>query len=78
MPNIVELQVFYRTKDGEIDSMKQAPTTQDTPQIKLDVARMVKQIAAQGNAEYWYMVVKVRKSDGGFGYRTMIPKTLFT
>ena len=77
MPKIVELQVFYRTKSGNLESIKQAPTSQETKAIKLDVARIVTGIRNQGNAEYWYMVVKAQKSDGSFGYRTMIPKTLF-
>lgn len=77
MPNIVELQVYYRDKDGELQSVKQKPTGQTANEIKLDVAKIVKPIKESGNAEYYYMVVKVRKSDGSFGYRTIIPKTLF-
>jgi len=76
MPQVIELQVFYRTKDGDIESVKQAPSGEDIPSIKLDVARIVKSIKDSGNAEYYYMVIKVRKSDGSFGYRTMIPKTM--
>jgi len=76
MPTIIALQVFYRTKDGDVEKIEQQPTSQETAAIKLDVARIVESIKKGGNAEYWYMVVKVRKSDGGFGYRTMIPKTL--
>lgn len=76
MATIVALQVMYRTKDGEIETIEQKPTSQETAAIKLDVARIVEGIKKGGNAEYWYMVVKVRKSDGSFAYRTMIPKTL--
>lgn len=76
MPNIVSLQVFHRTKDGDIEIIEQTPSSQDTAAIKLDVARIVETIKQGGKSEYWYMVVKVRKSDGSFGYRTMIPKTL--
>jgi len=77
MASIIEIQVFYRTKDsGEIESIEQPPSSQDTAAIKLDVAKIVEKIKEGNNAEYWYMVVKVKKSDGGFAYRTMIPKTL--
>jgi len=76
MPAIIELQVFYRTKNGDVESINQKPTNQETASIKLDVARIVETIKKGGNAEYWYVVVKVRKSDGGFGYRTIVPKTL--
>jgi len=76
MPTIIALQVFYRTKDGDVEKIEQKPTSQETAAIKLDVARIVEEIKKGGTAEYWYMVVKVRKSDGGFGYRTMIPKTM--
>lgn len=76
MANIVELQVFYRTKDGDMERLIKKPTNQDTASIKLDVARMVAKVKECGMAEYWYMVVKVQKADGGFGYRTMIPKTM--
>lgn len=76
MPTIIELQVFYRTKEDTTEVIEQKPTSQETAAIKLDVARIVEKIKEGGNAEYWYMVVKVRKSDGTFGYRTMIPKTL--
>ena len=77
MVNIVEIQVFYRDKDGNLQSVKQKPTGQTAGEIKLDVAKIVKPIKDARTAEYYYMVVKVRKSDGSFGYRTMIPKTLF-
>lgn len=76
MPQIVEIQVHWRDKDGDMHNVKQAPTSEETAAIKLDVARIVQSIKDTGNAEYYYMVVKVRKSTGGFGYRTMIPKTL--
>lgn len=76
MVEIIEIQVFFRLKDGGLDVITAPPTSQDTAAIKLDTSRIVKRVVDQGNAEYWYMVVKVRKSDGSFGYRTMIPKTL--
>jgi len=76
MPTIIALQVFYRTKDGDVERIEQKPTSQEIATIKLDVARIVEEIKKGGNAEYWYMVVKVRKSDGSYGYRTMIPKTM--
>lgn len=77
MATITEIQVHYRLKSGDMEKLEQPPSGQDTGAIKLDVARMVEQIKARGDAEYWYMIVKVRKTDGGFAYRTMIPKTLF-
>lgn len=73
---IVELQVFYRDRDGDLFQINQAPSGQETAQIKLDVRKIVQTIRESGTAEYYYMVVKVRKSDGEFGYRTMIPKTM--
>lgn len=78
MPNIVELQVFYGAhKVGTLGNIKQAPTSQETPDIKLQVARMVKEVKSMNTeAEYYYMVVVVRKSNGELGYRTMIPKTI--
>ena len=76
MPTIIEIQVFYRDKSGESKAIHQAPSGQEISVIKLDTARIIKQIKQQGNAEYYYVVIKVRKSDGGFGYRTIVPKTL--
>jgi len=74
---IIELQVFYRVKDGgQVQQINEVPTAQNTDAIKLQVARIVNKIKQSGVAEYYYMVVKVRKSTGEFGYRTMIPKTL--
>lgn len=83
MAIIVEIQVHYRIpgvagkSEDVTEVLTQPPSGQDTGSIKLDVGRMVEQIRKEGKAEYWYMVVKVRKTDGKFAYRTMIPKTLF-
>jgi len=75
MPKIVELQVYYHnTDDEQTHVVKQVPTSQDTPAIKLQVAKIV--TAIRDRAEYYYMVVKVRKDNGDYGYRTIIPKTL--
>lgn len=77
MPVITELQVFYRRLDTEkVESIAIPPTSQETAVIKLDVARIVKQLRDGKNAEYYYVVVKVQKSDGSNGYRTIVPKTL--
>jgi hypothetical protein len=76
MANITEIQVYYRDKQGNLQSVKQPPTAQDTDSIKMDVARMVKPIKESKTAEYYYVVVQVLKSDGQPGYRTIIPKTL--
>lgn len=76
MATIVMLQVHYRTLDGDMEMIEQEPTSQETAAIKLDVARIVEEIKKGGKAEYWYMVIKVKKTSGGFAYRTMIPKTL--
>lgn len=76
MPNIVEIQVHWRDKSGDMHVIKERPTGEETAVIKLDVARIVQTVKDSGLAEYYYMVIKVRKSTGGFGYRTMIPKTM--
>ena len=78
MPLITELQVFYRRLDNEkVESINVPPTDpESTAAIKMDVAKIVKQIRDTKNAEYYYVVVKVRKSGGGDGYRTIVPKTL--
>lgn len=78
MPLITELQVFYRRLDTEkVESITMPPTNpESTAACKLDVAKMVKQIRDSKNAEYYYVVVKVKKSTGEDGYRTIVPKTL--
>jgi len=76
MVHVEELQVFYRDNTGNLHTIKQAPSEQTIPAIKSDVAAIVQPLKERGNIEYYYLVVKVRKSGGGFGYRTMIPKTL--
>ena len=77
MPTITELQIFYRRLDNEkVEAVHIAPTSQETAVIKMDVAREVKKIKDGKNAEYYYVVVRVRKSDGSDGYRTIVPKTL--
>ena len=78
MPLITELQVFYRRLDNaKVESINVPPTNpESTAAIKMDVAKIVKQIRDGKNAEYYYVVIKVRKSSGGDGYRTIVPKTL--
>lgn len=77
MPTITEIQVNYRRKDTDtLETLYDSPTAQDTGSIKLQVGRMIEQIKNEGKAEYYYVVIKVRKGDGSDGYRTIIPKTL--
>ena len=73
---IITLQMFYRTNAGNVEKIEVEPTAQDIGHIKLDTARLVRGLVERGDVEYYYLVVKVRKSNGEFGYRTMIPKTL--
>lgn len=77
-PLITELQVFYRRLDTEkVESINVPPDNpESTAAIKLQVAKIVKQLRDGKNAEYYYVVLKVRKTTGEDGYRTIVPKTL--
>ena len=72
---IVEIQVFYRDLQDELHEIKQAPSDQDSKAIKMDVARIIKPIKESKTADYYYVVLKVKRTDGTIGYRTVIGKT---
>jgi len=82
MPDITLIQVYYRTwfnspKDkADLDVIESPPTDQSTAAIKFQVAEIVKKIKPllQESGSF-YVVLKARKNDGSFGYRTVIPKT---
>ena len=76
MPLITELQVHYRLKDDSGEVIAFPPAHQETVAIKLEIGRVVHELRQRGDVQYYYVVVKVRKSDGTAGFRTIIPKTL--
>lgn len=77
MSRIVELQIFYRRVDNDkVEKISAVPCSQDSAGVKLDIARVVHQLRTGKNAQYYYVVMKVRKTDGSDGYRTIVPKTL--
>lgn len=78
---IVEVQVFYgypNEMNRTTESVKEQVEGQDTPTIKLQVGRIIREIRqTDDDTQYYYVVIKVTKSDGKYGYRTIIGKTFF-
>lgn len=77
MPNVVGIAVHYRTKDDQSEVIEENVQSQDITDIKVQVAKIVRDLRQAGTNLYFYVVLKARKSDGTFGYRTIIPKTFF-
>lgn len=77
MPTIVEVSVFYRIRETDkLESIDIVPKSQEASVIKLQVAQVVRQLREEGKAEYYYVTVKAAKDSGGYGYRTIVPKTM--
>lgn len=81
MPNIDLIQVHYCVSTNEQGRCEQSrtveerPISQDIPAIKLQISKIVAGLRGK-NYAYFYVVLKARKTDGSFGYRTVIPKTM--
>jgi len=82
MPDITLIQVYYREwfntprDKAELDLIEAVPLEQSTAGIKFQVAEIVESIKPKlQESGSFYVVLKARKSDGTFGYRTVIPKT---
>lgn len=82
MPNITLIQVYYRPwfntpKDkAELEVIEAEPIEQSTNGIKFQIAEIVKVVTPKlQESGSFYVVLKARRSDGSYGYRTVIPKT---
>jgi len=91
MVKVVKIQVYFRVltgpDSGETEVIEQTPTSQDIDDIKLDIARIVKNQVATitPKPEYYYVVLKVASQrsfkdkhgvKGRFAYRTVVPKVM--
>lgn len=81
MPDITLIQVYYRTwfntprDKAELELIEATPLEQSLPGIKFQVAEIVESIKPKlQESGSFYVVLKARKADGTFGYRTVIPK----
>lgn len=72
--DVIRIDLWYVTKKGLRDvvhiKVKEATTTR----MKLEVTKALKPLLRR--IEYYYVVVVVRKADGGKAYRTVVPKTV--
>ena len=88
MVQVVSIMVYYRVMDENETQLypPQKPTSQDIDDIKLDIARLVKEVVnLPKKIEYYYVVLKTkaaksyvdkRGTKGRYGYRTVVPKIM--
>ena len=73
---VTALHLWYLDKrDGRRKRIKiRAGKTDSIPRLKTKVAEKLDTI--RKTAEYYYVVVEIRKEDDTPGFRTIVPKTL--
>jgi hypothetical protein len=79
MANVTKLYVYYYDKrewkspvdHGERLKIEITPSGPNAIQMKLDVARVLKKFIRK--IKKYYVVAEVEKSDGTYGYRTVVP-----
>ena len=75
MPDLIALQLFWREND-QIHKRDIVPEDWSRDGMKRSLIPHLRELKTREGIEYYYVVLKARRSDGQLGYRTIIPKTI--